>query len=315
MKKKKVCIMKPYRIFILTALLSTAVFGADKVFKSFPLRTSLVAKANLDAIKKIPFVNKLLKDTKNIQLTEIRSAIQEYAGLDILQVKELWMVAGTENEYMFIAKGGFDTLPIESSLRKLNKYGEIKIDGVHFAGLFDDDNKPGEKNLVAILNDSTVILGNPEFGKKYLEVFTGKKTGLDSKALRIVQSVERSKNLVHAKTVNVYVPEKDKNNPVLNNIESGELVVDQNSKYLTARLDAAAKDRSAVAGIKFFLDGIIKQAKGKEDPNRNPILEEGLKHAKVDTTRDGLSIQTKFSITALELLAEDQLNGLEAIFE
>lgn len=307
--------MKPLKIFIAIALLSTSVFGVDKMLKSLPLRTSLIAKIDLDAIKKISFVETLLNDSSNIKISEVRSAIQSYAGLDIMKIKQLWVFTGTENEFMFIARGGFDTLPVESSLRKLNKYGEMKVDGVHFVGLFDDDDKPGKKNMIAILDDKTVLLGEPEFGKKYLEIFTGKKTGLGSKALKIVQSVEKSKNLIHAKTVNLFIPAGQENNPFLNNLEAGELVVDQNSKYLTARLDADVKDRNAIGILKIFLDEALKKAKAEKNPKQNPVVKEGIKHADVRTGSKGLVLQTKFSLTTLELIAEDQLNGLEAIFE
>ncbi|MCM8526150.1 MAG: hypothetical protein NE327_06510 [Lentisphaeraceae bacterium] len=307
--------MKALKIFIAIALLSTSAFGVDKMLKSLPLRTSLIAKIDLDAIKKINFVNTLLNDSSNIKIAEIRSAIQSYAGLDIMKIQQLWVVAGTENEFMFIARGGFDTLPVESALRKLNKYGEIKVDGVHFAGLFDDDNKPGKKNMIAILDDKTVLLGEPKFGQNYLEVFTGKQSGLGAKALKIVQSVEKSKNLVHAKTVNVFVPADQAGNPFLTNLEHGEMVVDQNSKYLTARIDADLKDRNAGGILKIFLDEALKKAKANKDPKQNPVVTEGLKHADVKTGSKGLVLQTKFSLTTLELIAEDQLNGLEAIFE
>ena len=307
--------MKPLKLIIAIALLSTSVFGVDKILKSLPLRTSLIAKIDVESIKKIAFVETLLNDSSNLKISELRSAIQSYAGLDIMKIKQLWVVTGTENEFMFIAKGGFDTLPVESALRKLNKYGELKVDGVHFAGLFDDDNKPGKKNLIAILDDSTVLIGEPEFGKKYLEVFTGKKTGLGTKALKVVKSVEKSKNLIHAKTVNLFVPAGQENNPFLNNLEAGELIVDQNSKYITARLETDVKDKNAIGVLKLFLDEALKKGKASKDPKQNPVVKEGIKNASVRTGSRGLVMQTKFSLTTLELIAEDQLNGLEAIFE
>ena len=307
--------MKPLKLIIAIALLSTSVFGVDKILKSLPLRTSLIAKIDVESIKKIAFVETLLNDSSNLKISELRSAIQSYAGLDIMKIKQLWVVTGTENEFMFIAKGGFDTLPVESALRKLNKYGELKVDGVHFAGLFDDDNKPGKKNLIAILDDSTVLIGEPEFGKKYLEVFTGKKTGLGTKALKVVKSVEKSKNLIHAKTVNLFVPAGQENNPFLNNLEAGELIVDQNSKYITAPLETDVKDKNAIGVLKLFLDEALKKGKASKDPKQNPVVKEGIKNASVRTGSRGLVMQTKFSLTTLELIAEDQLNGLEAIFE
>lgn len=307
--------MKRLNIILVMALLSTSVFGIEKVFKSLPVRTSLVAKFDLDSIKKIAFVNSFLNDPSNTKLAEVRSAIQTYAGLDLMEVEQLWAIAGTEDEFMFIAQGGFETLPVEKSLRKLNNYVEVKMDGVHFAGLFDDEDKPGKKNLIAILDDKTVILGEQGFCTKYLEIFTGKKTGLDTKGLKIVQSLERSKNLVHAKTVNLYIPPKDRANPVLNNIKSAEMVVDQNSKYLTARLDADVKDPNAVAIINLFLSEFIKKAKKNQDPRQNPIVKEGMKNASVKASNNAVVVQTKFSLATLELIVGDQLKGLEAIFE
>ena len=307
--------MSVLNISLVLALLSTSVFGIEKAFKSLPVRTSLVAKINLESIKEIAFVDSFLNDPSNIKVSEMRSAIKAYAGLDIMDIKEIWAVAGTENEFLFIAKGGFDTLPVEKSLRNLNKSGEIKMDGVHFAGLFDDDDKPGKKNMIAILDDQTVVLGEPGFCKKYLEVFTGQKTGLDSKGLKIVQSIERSKNLIHAKTVNLYIPIKDNANPILNNIKSGELVIDQNSKYLTARLDADVKDPNTAGIIKLFLTEFIKKAKNNPDPNQNSVVKEGVKNASVKVSSGGFVIQTKFALSTLELIVGDQLNGLEAIFE
>lgn len=307
--------MKRLNVFLILILVSTSIFGIEKVFKSLPVRTSLVARIDLDSIKKIAFVDSFINDSSNIKISEMRSAVQSYAGLDIMKIKELWVVAGMEEEFLFIAKGGFDTLPVETSLRKLNKYGELKMDGVHFAGLFDDDDKPGKKNLIAILDDKTVVLGQEGFTKKYLDIYTGKKTGLDSKGLKIVQSVERSKNLIHAKTVNLYIPPKDQANPILSNIKSGELVVDQNSKYITSRLDADVKDPNAVGIIKIFLSEFIKKSKNSKDPNQNSVFKEGVKNASVKASNNSIILQTKFSLATLELIVGDQLNGLEAIFE
>ncbi len=307
--------MKISKIILAVCLLSTSVFGVDKVLKSLPIRTSLVAKFNLEDIKKIKFIKNYLEDTNNIKVAEFRSAILGYTGLDVMKVKELWVVTGTDNELMFIARGGFSTIPVEQSLRKVNKYGDLKIPGVHFASMFDDESKPGKKNLIAILNDSTVILGDPKFGQKYLDVYTGKKTGITSKELKIVEKLEKSKNLVHAKSINLYIPPKEMNNPILSNIKSADLVVDQNSKYLTARLDTEAKDVSSLNGISLILNGVLKEARSKNDPNQNPIIKEGLKHAKIRKGSRGLNMDTKFSLSALELMLGDQLDGLEAIFE
>lgn len=307
--------MKFSKVVIALCLLSTSVFGVDKVLKSLPIRTSLVAKFNLDEIKKIKFIKDYLADTNNIKVAELRSAIKGYTGLDIMSVKELWIATGTEEEMLFIARGGFSTIPVEQSLRKVNKYGDMKIPGVHFASLFDDESKPGKKNLIAILDDKTVILGDPKFGEKYLDVYTGKKTGVTATELKILEKLEKSTSLVHAKSLNLYIPPKEMNNPVLNNIKSADLVIDQNSKYLTAKLETEAKDTSTLNGVSLFLNGLIDNARKAEDPNQNPIVKEGLKYAKVRNSSRGLSLDTKFSLSTLELLLGDQLDGLEAIFE
>ena len=307
--------MKLSKIILAFCLLSTTVFGVDKVLKSLPIRTSLVAKFNLDDIKKVVFIKNYLEDKNNLKVTELRTAIKSYAGLDIMKVKELWIVTGTENEIMFFARGGFSTLPVEEALRKVNKYGDMKIPGVHFAALFDDENQAGKKNLIAILNDSTVMLGDPKFGQKYLDVYSGKKTGITSKELKIIEKLEESKKLVHAKSVNFYVPPKDMTNPILNNIKNADLVIDQNNKYLTARLETEAKDVSPLNGVSLILNGIIDKAKKEEDPQQNPIIKEGLKHAKVRNGSRGLILDTKFSKSTLELVLGDQLDGLKAIFE
>ena len=307
--------MKISKIILVFCLLSTTAFGVDKVLKSLPIRTSLVAKFNLDEIKKVAFIKNYLEDTNNLKVAELRAAIKSYAELDIMKVKELWIVTGTENEIMFFARGGFSTLSVEEALRKVNKYGDIKIPGVHFAALFDDENQAGKKNLIAILNDSTVMLGDPKFGQKYLDVYSGKKTGITSKELKIIEKLEKSKNLVHAKSVNFYVPPKDMDNPILNNIKNADLVIDQNSKYLTARLETEAKDVSSLNGVSLILNGIIDKAQKEENPQQNPIVKEGLKHAKVRNGSRGLVLDTKFSKSTLELVLGDQLDGLKAIFE
>ena len=307
--------MKTYKLIISICLLASTVFGVDKVLKSVPERTSLIAKIDLDTIKKIPFVKSFVEDSSNIKISELRSAIQAYAGLDILKIQQLWVVAGTENEFIFIARGGFDTLPVEQALRKLNKYGAMKVDGVHFAGMFDDQDNPGKKNLIAILDDKTVIVAQPKFGQEYLDIFSGKKNGLGTNDLRTIEKVEKSKYLVHAKSINLYIPEKDKANPVLGNMESGELIIKESSKYLQARLETEAKDKKNVKGLAFILNGFINGAKENKDPNQNPIVREGIENAKITSTNTGIVMQTKFSLTTLELLMKDQLNGLEAIFE
>jgi hypothetical protein len=313
--KKKVAVMNKVCAILILLLLGGTVFAAEKALTSFPKRTSLVAKIDSAAIKKIDFVNKMLNDGENLQLADARSAVESYLGLDLYKIDTLWAAVGESEEFLAIAKGKFDSLPVEKALRKLSNFGEIRVDGVHFAAVFPDDKNPNKNNVLAVINENTVMLGEEKFAKEFLEVYAGKKKGLDAGMQRRVSLMGKSKNLVHAMTMNFVLPAKERDNPILKNLKKAELVLDSNSKYFNLRIDADAHDTTNLPGIAQILSGALNAQKNSPNVKDNAIVADILKNAKLSSNSKGLALETKLSRSLLKTFLEDQLFGLEKVFE
>ena len=307
--------MNKVRVILMLLFLGSTVFAAEKALSSFPERTSLVAKIDSAAIKKIDFVNKMLNDGENLQLADVRSAVESYLGLDLYKIDTLWAATGENEEYLAIAKGKFDTLPVEKALRKMSNFGEIRVDGIHFAAVFPDDKKPNKNNVLAVIDENTVLFGEEKFTREFLAVFSGKKKGLNAGMLRRVSLIGKSKSLVHAMTMNFVLPAKDKDNPLLKNLKRGELVLDASSKYFNLRLDADAHDTKNLPGIAQLLSGALNTQKNSPNVKNNPIVAELLKNSKLSSNSKGLAFETKLSRKLLKTFLEDQLFGLEKVFE
>ena len=291
------------------------VIAADRTTTAFPKRTSLVAKVDLVSIKKIDFIDKLISDGANLKLADMRSAVEAYTGLDIYKVDTLWVATGHQDEFIAIMKGKFDTLPVEKALRKLNNYSELKVDGIHYAGVFPDENKPNKNNVLAVLTDDTVMIGEEKFAKEYINVYTRKTKGLDTTHQRRISAISRSKFLAHASTMNFVLPEKEKNNPILKNLKQADLTLDANSKYINVKIDTIAHDAQHAPGIAGFLNGILAKAKKEANRDENPLADDALQNAKISSNSKGIGFQTKLSLRVLEIMLEDQIFGLEKIFE
>jgi hypothetical protein len=287
----------------------------EKTLTCLPERTSLLAKVNTAEIIKMDSINKVLSDGTNVKLGNLRQAIEAYAGLDILKVHTVWLATGQSSEFLAVIKGDFDSLPIEKALRRQSTYDAYKVDGVHFAGIFEAEKGSGKKNLFAVIDESTLLIGEEKFAKEYVQNYVGKGRALSSAMQQRIVVLEKSPVLLHAVTMNFILPEKDRENPLLKNFKRAELKLTLNLKDVGIDIGVAAYDTKHLVVVNNFLNNLLHAQRQKKTKADHILLVEALRNAKVSPNSQGISVETKLSRGDVEDVLSDQLFGLEKVFE
>ncbi|MCM8530199.1 MAG: hypothetical protein NE330_03480 [Lentisphaeraceae bacterium] len=285
-----------------------------KEVQYLPVKTSLAAKLDLKAVKSIDFVKRILLDD-SIKLTETTSYIETIFGLDLMKVDTTWMAVGGDNEFILLMDGGFDSLAVENALRKLSRYSQVNIDGVNYIATFPDENKPGINNLIAILDDNTVLFGEEKFATEYLKVFTRRARGIKGSQIMKLKKIQKSNKLFHGTTINFVLPEKEKNNPILKNLSDGEFHANLEDNFLKIHIDAEAKEKDSLYGMTMLLNGILNMQKQGNKTTGNKLIDELIYNSVVKNDKEKIYFDTKVKKQNIELLVETKVFGLDAVFQ
>lgn len=285
-----------------------------KEVQYLPAKTSLAAKLDLKAIKSIDFVKRILLDD-SIKLTETTSYIETIFGLDLMKVDTTWLAAAGENQFLMLMDGGFDAQAIKNALKKLSRYSQVKIDGVDYIATFPDENKPGINNLIAILDENTVLFGEEKFASDYLKVFTKRARGIKGSDVIKLKKIQKSGKLFHGTTINFVLPEKEKNNPILKNLSDGEFHANLEGNFLKIHIDAEAKEKDSLYGMTMLLNGILNFQKQDNKTTGNKLIDELIYNSVVKNDKEKIYFDTKVKKQNIELLVETQVFGLDAVFQ
>jgi hypothetical protein len=278
-----------------------------------PDTTSLAVKIDTESLQEVDFIKKLLFK-KGSKVTELHSKILTFFKFDLFKVQTTWFATGAKDEYLFIFKGGFDSLLTEKKLRMISPQSTPQYDAINFAVTLPDEQKKDVYNIVAILDKDTIIFGEENFTKKYLNVLSKKNKGLSTSQLKLISDISQSPKLIHGTTLNFELPENEKNNPVLKSLKQGEFSGELNAMYFKIKLAATVHNNKNLAGLSLLLNGLVNMQKQAKKKTGDQLIDELIYNSKIVSLNNQLKLDSKIKQHNLELFINKKVLGENAAF-
>lgn len=208
-------------IAVVLTLTSLSLHAAD-ITRGFARNTKIVARLDAENLRKQPlFIHAM--DQKAGGLVNFTTQIRQWTGLDLDTVKAIWLTVEGEDRAAAILEGEFNADLIADAVYRIDTAQPVQREGVPFAVMLPDDKKPGQFNLAAILDDKTLIIGQPEVADAYIACFTGMEKGLGPDDLAKLGGLKQTDAMLHAVVLG-FEEKEIRKNPWMRAITGGELM-------------------------------------------------------------------------------------------
>ncbi|MCK5805550.1 MAG: hypothetical protein KAI66_22145 [Lentisphaeria bacterium] len=143
---------------------------AGEIATSFPAKTRVVIRVDADKLRTLPVFQQFLTNKVGDQ-QEFFQTIKTWSGIDLDSVKEVWVGVLKKDHAVIVLKGDFDLDTIRTAVMQIDTAQVAMRPQVPFSVMLADDKRPGEFNLAALLDDSTVAIGRPELVDEYISSY------------------------------------------------------------------------------------------------------------------------------------------------
>ena len=184
--------------------------------------TQAVIRVDAQQLRKQPLFVQAM-DQKAGGLVNFTAQIRQWTGIDLDTVKNIWVAVEGKDMAVFILEGTFNADLIADAVYRIDTAQPVQREGVPFSVMLPDDKKPGQFNFAAILDDNTMVFGNPEVADAYIACFTGVEKGLPPEQKAKLAAMTDSEAMVHAVLLAFDDAELEKN-PWMAAITGGELM-------------------------------------------------------------------------------------------
>ena len=170
--------MKMSKGIILLGLIFVVSFSAqaEDLISKLPATTKVVAKLNLDRLRKSKFYANI--EQENLAKLDLaQDKIAEQIGIDLKQVSYVWLAGVKKKEGMLVLKGTFDTETIREAISEKPSCQIVDRENCELAVYVTKRNGRG-KDLAVILDEKTMAIGEPAFVDTFILTFQGNGNGL-----------------------------------------------------------------------------------------------------------------------------------------
>lgn len=203
-------------------LLAGPALRAADILKGFSRDTKLVVRVDAQQLRKQPLFIQAM-DQKAGGLINFTAQIRQWTGLDLDTVTNIWLAVEGKDMAAVVLEGTFNADLVADAVYRIDTAQPVQREGVPFAVMLPDDKKPGQFNLAAILDDTTLVIGKPEVADAYIACFTGVEKGLSPEQVAKIAPMKGSEAMLHA--VVLGFDEADvRKNPWMRALTGGELM-------------------------------------------------------------------------------------------
>ena len=292
-------------MIVLTGMVQIAR-GGD-IVASFPDTTTLVARVDVAKLKQVPAIRQAWNDQYG-QVAIFVDQIRNWIGLDLDSVTTLWLGVEKKDHGVFVLEGNFDPELIKGGVLNIDTAQIVHKESVPIAALFPDDKKPGQFNLGAVLNESTVVMGQPDVAERFIDAYVGAGQGLPVDKLRKVAHLKKATALVQASVLAVD-PEELRKNPWMAYLTSGEFTADLD-KDLTVRLKVGVQKADMLKPVGSLLNGLLAVYRQMDDQHKKqpPAVRALLENASATVAGDAVVLQSTVDEETLNDAVAARLN-------
>jgi len=253
----------------LTALWVMAAVGstdAGDVVGSFPDECLMVGRLDVHGFRAVPVVRNIL-DNQLGQAAAFIEQIRTWTGVDLNTATTLWLGVAKKDHGVFVLEGQFDVEEIKGAMLNIDAAQIVPKEFVPIAALLPDEKKPGTYNLGAVLDDRTIVLGQPEVAEHFIDAYTKvAATGLGKGKLDRVQGLRSSQALFHGFILGLE-PQELQKNPWLNYLTHGEFTADVDGD-LAVCLSVGVRNPDMVEPLQKILQGLVSVFSKMDEPHR-----------------------------------------------
>ncbi len=285
---------------------------AGEIAASFPDRCTVIGRLDVAAFRAIPVVRQAF-DSHGGHMTAFVDQVREWVGVDLDTVRRVWLGVEKDGVAVVALEGAFDAGLIQGGILNIDTAQFVPKEGVPMCVLLPDEKKPGQVNMAAVLDDRTLVLGQPAITEDFIDAFTGVAKGASSARLRQVRGLVDSDPLLHAFIFGV-APKDLEKNPWLNLLSHGELKADL-AGDMVIQLAIGSKTPELLKPLQGIVEGalaVYKQMDGrhrKVKPGQKLLLDNMV----CSVSEQQIVLESTIPEQALNGLISAKLNGGGAI--
>lgn len=281
--------------------LSTAFSG---IIESFPSKTQLLVKLDFEKFK----TNEIVSDirTKNPFFYEaMRQKFIAETGIDLEDVKTIWLGAIRKNNGIIVMEGNFDPGKIEKTVSGKPENEVVERSDCRFAVKYPDKHNSNRTSFGAVLDNNTIVAGTPELADEFVKNYSSKESAQDFARKKYLAGGKLLEGVILGVPQDV-VAEK----PFLADLDFGHFEIDM-TDALNAELVLDMCDEEQADALKKIFEGILTLQKLMK--NKQKVEGKGRKeffdNLSIDQTGDKVVVKSKISVETLRAELEKKTNG------
>lgn len=271
-------------------LLLASGLQAEEIHRSFSPKTKLILKADMEALRAVPELNKLFNNRHG---EKFRGMISNFVGVELQKTQTLWMGALEKHQAVIVLEGDYDVKKIQNTCETHGLFEKIDNTDAVFIVNIPDKKKSGKINQLAVIDDGMLVFGPPEYIQAYLKAYFEDQDLMAEAKLQKTDSLAYDSSLMHA--VVLEHDKKCRNNPLLKQLSAMELKVAYEQDFKLS-LMMKSENKELLAPLKQMIEGLIGLGQQMTLPKVPPMMkDELLGQAKVSIKDDQININTQMN--------------------
>ena len=167
------------------------------VTSCFPAATNAVIRVDAAGL----FEDRLFLDFLDRKVggkIEFFREFRTWTGIDLGTLKAGWVGVIRENQAVIVLDGTFDIPTVQAAVLNIDTVQVVQRPSIPLAIMLPDDKRPGQSNLVAVLDESTLVFGPPDLADAFLAALKGKGEGLPPARAALCASLAGDASLISA---------------------------------------------------------------------------------------------------------------------
>jgi hypothetical protein len=296
--------------FFLMALVAVfglcgSVSGRD-VLSALPGDTKLVARIDLNQLRENKFYQQI-EDANLDKYEQFQQMMVMLSGIDIEQIEKAWIAGKEKEQGLVVLEGKFDPARITAAVSMHQQIEQVKLDNCPLAVKLPDQKRPGEYNLAALLNNSVLVVGRPEYLKEFVKIYgTAKQKGLDKEKLEKARGFFENKAVCRAFLLDL--PKEMRQNFVFANVKSGEGILTLGDDLCVELKLITGNVKEAAAYVKLLESLIVL----RKDNNRwidKPGAKQLFDNLKIENQGQVVLLSSKISAALIEKMINSRIGN------
>ncbi len=287
-----------------TLFVATAFFSSSNLFsgvvESFSPKSKLIAKIDLDKLRNNIQYGKIKENNLNKYQIFCDSFIRE-TGINPEKINCIWLAGERQKQGLIVVEGDFDSVSIKNALQNKPEHEKIQKSGCLLAYICPDKHNPGMKALASLIDNKTIVIGNPTIAEDFIGNFVANTVAQDFKEKKYLQGNKFIEGIITGIS-----EDEIQKKPFLSEIKNGYFSIDLDEKGLNMELSLNMSGQEQAEAVKNIFTGIATlQNSMKNNANRNEIgKDEFFKNLKIESSGNIISADSFISNEIIEKIID-----------